>query len=254
MARSGGLDRVYTAIPADFIRTREAVAKELADSGRAKEAAAIRRLRKPTVPVWALNQLARQEPKTVVAFVKAVQDLSKAQRTGAGVPEAIQAERQARQRVIEQAEGLASATGVQTTADTTRRIAHTLLGAATDGDARDRLARGELQAEMQPSGFELFSGATLRAVKRGKPDTSRRQETAQVEERARELERIARQHRDTAAETAKKKARLEREILALDAAAKAEARAARAADTQATDARRKVRARRGGRGGAGPAR
>lgn len=241
MARSRDLDRVYAAAPADFVRTRNAVAKELADSGRAKDAAAVRRLRRPTLAVWILNQLARQEPGSVAAFVKAVESLGKAQRTGAGVAEAIKAERQARQRVIAQAEALAATAGVRTTADTTRRIANTFLGAATDRDARDLLARGELQDETQPSGFEQFAGVTLRAVKPARPAASLQRE-ARIEKTARDLERTARQQRNAAAETARRKARLERDLRALEVAARDAERAAEGANARASEAREKLRA------------
>jgi hypothetical protein len=244
------LDKVYTALPADFVRTRNAVAKELADAGGARQAADVKRLRRPTVPVWALNQVARKEPRTLSAFVKAVQDLSKAQRSGTGVPAAIQAERDARQHVLARAEELIAGSALRATPDVARRISNTLLAAATDAGARDRLVRGELDEERTPSGFELFAGAKPVPPRREGPAARRPtqvQDSKRAQERARELEEIARRHRDEAEETAKKKARLQRELRALDATTRQAQQAAKAADKDARKERDKLRLVTGGR-------
>ena len=195
-----------------------------------------------------LNQLARREPGSVRDFVKAVETLAKAQRTGTRVGEAIKAERQARQRVITRAEALAATAGARTTADTKRRIANTLLGVATNRAARDLLTRGELQGETQPSGFEQFEGVTLRVVKPGKPAPSLRTE-ARVEKRMgdRDLERIAREERAAAAATARQEARLERDLRALEIAARDAERAAEGAIARASEARETLEALQGRR-------
>jgi hypothetical protein len=160
MARKADLyDKLYTAAPAEFVRTRNAVAAALREAGHASDAAAVRRLRRPTTPVWALNQVARREPNTVEAFIKAVRELSQAQRSGRGVSEAMKAERDSRQRVIDRARAIVSDARLGPSPDLTRRISNTLLGAATDAAVRDRLKHGELDHELQASGFDVFTPA-----------------------------------------------------------------------------------------------
>ena len=80
------LDKLYTAVPAEFVRTRNAVVKELAESGHARQAAGVKRLRRPTVAVWAVNQVARQDSRAMGSFVQAAQALNEAQRAGRNVP------------------------------------------------------------------------------------------------------------------------------------------------------------------------
>jgi hypothetical protein len=160
MARRPDLyDKLYTVVPAEFVRTRNAVAAALRETGHARDAAAVGRLRRPTTPVWALNQIARREPNTIEVFLKAIHELSQAQRTGRRVPEAMKGERDSRQRVIDGTRAIVSNARLRSTPDLTRRISNTLLGAATDSAARDRLKRGELDHELQASGFDVFAGA-----------------------------------------------------------------------------------------------
>ena len=51
--------------PAEFVAARNALAKKLKADGHRDEAAAVAALRRPTVPDWALNSVALQEPDVV---------------------------------------------------------------------------------------------------------------------------------------------------------------------------------------------
>ena len=59
----GGLDvdALYAAPPARFVEERKRLARALRAAGRRAEAQAIEKLTRPTVSVWATNQLARRE-------------------------------------------------------------------------------------------------------------------------------------------------------------------------------------------------
>jgi len=191
---SAGLDRLYAALPADFVRTRQAIARELTESGDARRAAEIKRLRRPTVPVWALNQVARRDAATLTAFVDAVQALRKAQRGGAGVPAAMKAERDARQRVVDRAEAAIAEASLRATPDVARRMSNTLLAAATDDESRGRLVAGTLDEELTPAGFELFEGARPVPPRRpGAPkhDVKALEAARKAEEQAQELDRAS---------------------------------------------------------------
>jgi hypothetical protein len=251
MARSvPPLDKLYTAAPADFVRTRNAVAKKLAEAGDPRRAAEVKRLRRPTVPVWALNQAARQDPSTMASFAHAVQALNKAQRAGRDVPAAMEAERKARQRVVERADAAISGAALRATPDVGRRMSNTLLAAATDAHLRDRLVRGELDEELSPAGFDLFEGASPAPARRAGATTDPKQLEAvqRAEDQARQLERLARERRDQAETAKKKKATLSRELRALEREARRHADAAAAADKAASAARRRLNTTRGRRG------
>jgi hypothetical protein len=62
---------LFALDPNDFVTARDQRARELRKEGEKDEAAAVKALRRPTVPVWALNQVARQRPEVVEALVAA---------------------------------------------------------------------------------------------------------------------------------------------------------------------------------------
>ncbi len=62
---------LYALDPNDFVAARDQRARELRGAGDKEEATAVKSLRRPPVPVWALNQVARQRPDLVDALVTA---------------------------------------------------------------------------------------------------------------------------------------------------------------------------------------
>jgi hypothetical protein len=62
---------LFALDPNDFVTARDQRARELRKEGEKDEAAAVKALRRPTVPVWALNQVARQRPDVVEALIAA---------------------------------------------------------------------------------------------------------------------------------------------------------------------------------------
>src|SRR5262245_30966240 len=65
--------------PESFISARDTLVRHLRDEGRDEDAAAVKALRKPTVPAWALNQLADRDPDGVHALLEAGAELRAAQ-------------------------------------------------------------------------------------------------------------------------------------------------------------------------------
>src|SRR5215211_7413411 len=53
-------ERLYEVPPDEFVTERNALSRELRDAGRRDEAERVRQLRRPSLAVWAGNQLARQ--------------------------------------------------------------------------------------------------------------------------------------------------------------------------------------------------
>ncbi len=62
---------LFALDPKDFVRERDALAKQLRAGGDRDEAARVKALRRPTVAAWAINQVARDKPDAVGALLDA---------------------------------------------------------------------------------------------------------------------------------------------------------------------------------------
>ncbi|MFN8232480.1 MAG: hypothetical protein U0V56_03070 [Actinomycetota bacterium] len=82
------LTALYREPPETFIARRDAMARELKEAGDHAGAAAVRKLRRPTVAAWALNRLAADDPEGVGELLASGAALSDAQRDviGGGSP------------------------------------------------------------------------------------------------------------------------------------------------------------------------
>lgn len=69
------LAALYAGPFADFIRARDALAKQLRAAGRKDEAATVKSLRKPSRPAWALNRVAHHRAETLNRLDDAVAEL-----------------------------------------------------------------------------------------------------------------------------------------------------------------------------------
>jgi hypothetical protein len=235
------LDRLYAAPLGEFTAARAALAARLRRDGRTEAAAEVARLKKPSAPVWAVNQLARRDRVGVERLVQATEQLRAAQLGRAGgegsLADATERQRAALAPLLDRATAILADAGLGATAATRERVSKTLLAAAIDPDARADLRRGRLSGELEPPGFEVFAGVTParpreNAIARRRGGRGPR--AGEVRELARERERV------TAARQALQAAQTEARTLA-DRAAKEAARAAearRAADEAARAADR----------------
>ena len=82
------VDELFTMAPAEFVPARNALAKALKADGHRDEAAAVAALRRPTVPDWALNSVALQDPDVVADAVDAAEHLRSVQAAALGDPSA----------------------------------------------------------------------------------------------------------------------------------------------------------------------
>jgi hypothetical protein len=196
------LDNLYAALPADFTRARNDLAQRLKQAGQIEDAARIKQLRKPTVALWAVNQLARRHPDDVRALLDAGERLRVAQQAALrGESQELRAaaaeERKILHGLTQQSAELLRETGHS--ADT-KRIADTLRTAAVDESGRELLERGRLSEELEASGFGSFAGMEIpssskpdeKGPKPPSPAAQRRRE-----ERLRKLrERVTKAKRD----------------------------------------------------------
>jgi hypothetical protein len=256
--------------PAAFVAERERLAKELAAAGQKKEAAELKKLRKPPVTVWALNQVAVREPELMAQVLEAgarmvaVHEALAAGRASADFRETSAGYRRAIAAVVAAVDSLLRVEGLSVDAATLRRVERTLEAAAFAGEEQQEALRQGLLAEeleradpFDTERFEVVPGAPSRPRPKPAPEpvakapkVDERAERAEREARA-EAERQAKARRAAAADARRAAERAERAAAAAQerlAAAEAalataheRAEAARAeaaeAETRATEAR-----------------
>jgi hypothetical protein len=190
------LDELFGVRLDEFTVRRNELAARLKKAGQPEAAEQVRTLRKPSVPVWAVNQVARRDPDAVARVVDAGRQLREAQEAafaGGGadaVRRATADERDAVRRVTRAAERLLDDEGRKPTRAVVDRIGATLRAAAVDADAADVLARGRLTGELESPGFAAV--ATLAPPpskrRRGAPAAADRAARRAHEQRLRRLE------------------------------------------------------------------
>jgi hypothetical protein len=151
---------VYHGPLAEFVARRTALARALRP-GDADAAAAVGKLRKPPVSVWAIDQLAVEHPDLVTEVLAAGADAREAQQAVAGGARngedlllASARVREAVEAAVRAATTVLGRSGRGTTDQTARRLRITLQ-AAVSGGARERMAlwRGTLDRDLEPTGF-----------------------------------------------------------------------------------------------------
>lgn len=241
------VDRLYRLPLDDFTSSRNDLAQRLKRAGQKEAAADVQALRKPTLPVWAINQIAHEHGKDVTALIEASDELRTAQERALGggdsdqLRSAASAERDALRKLTDHAQELL---GGDAPAATVERVASTLRAAALAPETRELLTSGRLSEELQSAGFGAFEGMSVpaqpsprsrkKAAARPTAAERRRQErVAKLRERlakrrqeAAEAEREAK-HSQAAADKAR--ARFDRAAAAADKA-QAELEAAEAND------------------------
>jgi hypothetical protein len=259
---------LFAVPPAEFVAARDALAKELRAGGREAEAKEVASLRRPTAPVWAVNQLARRAPAEVDELLDSSERLQKAQLRGAGGDElraAMAGQRAALAKLERGAEQVLRGAGLQPSPGAIRTVQSTLQAAATgQREMRERLRNGTMREALQPAGFEALLGAGIaparhapaRSAARATPaphatptaqttptptptSTARAEAAAKRAARAEALE--ARRRAQQQAREERKRARdalqLERQLRKLEARAEAAERTAKEARAAVESAR-----------------
>lgn len=209
------IDRLFELPLDEFTPGRNELARRLKREGDKEAAEQIQALAKPSVPAWAINQLARQEKAKVKALLDAGAKLRKAQERAlagghADTLRAAQAEeRQAVRDLTGRAEEILKESGRPASRPIIERISSTLGAAAVTEPARTALKAGRLTSEVKVSGFDALAGIELPAqapAPRGDELAERRrQKKSERERQRRQLEKKAREL-EARAEAAEKKA------------------------------------------------
>jgi hypothetical protein len=226
----------------EFTPERNALAAELRREGDGAAAETVKRLRKPTAPAWAVNQLVKAEPDLVEALLGAGGELRQAHRQAASgrKTDQLRAAAAAERAAIDQLIGRAAAVlGRAPSAALAESMRNTLHAASSDDEARERVAAGTVETEMRPVGLGPLPRGAPPAPERG---ADRKGATRRRATDARELKAAA------AAETALRR-ELDAASRALERAEAEYARAREAADVaadRAKGARRRLREARAG--------
>ena len=156
------IDRLYQLPPGEFVAARNALAKNAG-----AHAADVRRLAKPSVPAWAVNQLYWKRRADYDALVKASTELRKAHRAVLGgnrgdIRETAKAHEAAVELALKSTLDLLRAEGHPATDATRHAIQTTLRALPVDEDP------GRLTQALQPGGFEMLTGLAVAPVRQGR--------------------------------------------------------------------------------------
>jgi len=144
------LDELFAGPPDGFVVAREAIVKELKQAGRRDDAAMVHALRRPTVAVWGVNQMARARPDDLAALVSAGAEIDELQHRGAKARDELRAASRRRRALLDELTDLAAS--LTERPDTVRAsITATLDAASLDDTMQDDLVRGRLTAELAPA-------------------------------------------------------------------------------------------------------
>ena len=144
-------DDLYALPPEEFTAARDAAARQARDQDRAL-AAALKALRRPTVPAWLVNVLVRREPALVGQLLELGAGLAEAQRAGQG--DALRALGDQRRALVEAVTDRAVALGGRpVTAAVRAEVAGTLEAALADGPSGAAVRSGRLTRALSYAGF-----------------------------------------------------------------------------------------------------
>jgi hypothetical protein len=228
------LDRLYGLPLEEFTKARNSLSARLQKAGETDVAAEVKALAKPSVPAWAVNQLARTRKHDVRALL----DAAERSRSGKAksLREELDEQRDALQRLTNEARDLLETERGSAPDAMVQRIASTLRAAASDPAAAELLERGRLNEDLEPAGFEALAGLVdVKSPAASKPGESgvrrkrlemaqkavreRKAEAAELHDRAEESERQAAKARKAADRADRALADAEAELRSLERSA-----------------------------------
>jgi hypothetical protein len=176
------VDQLYELPLEEFTAARNELSKRLGE-------ASIKELKKPTVPAWAVNQLARRREVDVRRLLRAGEQLEQAQKDAVeggdqqAFKRARDAERDALRRLRSQAADVLRAGGHPATDVTLERVARTLHAGSATEQGRALLREGRLSEELEPQGFGALAGVKP-AAPRARKKASDKSRTRKAREEA----------------------------------------------------------------------
>ena len=159
------MDTLFEVPPTAFVARRNELAVQLRKAGKKDEAAAVKALSKPSLTVWAVNQLARRYPDQLAGFLKVSDELLHAQGAGTGdetsrrtYQASLAAQREALDPMLGHVADICAEHGVAAARPLLDRIANNFRWGAIDETARVLLVKGQLQLDLEPPDFSALVG------------------------------------------------------------------------------------------------
>jgi hypothetical protein len=148
-------DELYALPPADFTAARDERARQVRAAGQRDEAAAIKKLARPTASAWLVNQLARSALEQMATLYELGEDLQEAQRALAGdrLRELSVQRRQVVNELLSAATDLAGQTDQPASAAVLSEVRATLEAALADAGARAAIRSGRLTKALAYAGL-----------------------------------------------------------------------------------------------------
>ena len=155
------IGRLFSVRPADFVAERNAAVKRLKTAGRRADAVAVERLPRPTLSVWAVNQIARQAPALVRRLADATGALQGGSRGGASsYADVLAAHREVLKALRLEAEEILDAAGFRPAPELLTRVLHDLRAGISSSEARPLIESGRLVRDVaEESDVNPFAGA-----------------------------------------------------------------------------------------------
>jgi hypothetical protein len=159
-------DELYGLPPSEFTAARDERARVAKAAGRREDAAAIRKLSRPTTSAWLVNQLSREAPDGLERLFWVADALQEAQRTLAGdrLRELSAQRRQVVTELLPVAAAVADRVGQPASPAVLEEVRATLEAAVADNDARDAVRSGRLTRALTYAGLgevDLTAAAAL---------------------------------------------------------------------------------------------
>ncbi|GAA1705023.1 hypothetical protein ACFTSF_05005 [Kribbella sp. NPDC056951] len=227
-------DRLYAIPAADFIPTRNELAKQLKADGDQLGSTRLKALRKPTVAAWVANLVAHNAADDLDDLIALGDEFREAtaDMDGDRLRELTPKRHQLLDKLVKEAGRLAKDANQKVSADVTQKLRETLDAALVDPAAGDAVREGRLSSALRHVGFGVVdeNGEPTNVT----PLTDERREAA----RARRKTQQASEAADAKADAEKDRA--QREAEEQEAAARAEAKKAfedAVATAQAAEAR-----------------
>jgi hypothetical protein len=168
---------LYALTPAEFTAARDERAREARQAGQRDDAAAIKKLARPTTSAWLVNQLSRQAPDQLGRLVEVAQALEEAQRTLAGdrLRELSAERRNVINELLPITADIASRAGQPASTVVMGEVRATLEAALADSAARAAVRSGQLTKPLAYAGIgEVDLTAALALADTGSmPDSER---------------------------------------------------------------------------------
>ena len=214
------IDQLYGLPLGEFTERRNAAAKEIKDAGDKDTAAAVKKLAKPTLAAWVVNQLARREPQLMQELIS-VQDRLASTASAKDLRELTHARRELVSKLKRSASKILEEGDYGTGAATLQHVSQTLLAGATE-EEQQLLLEGRLTRDLSSSGLEQVWGF----------------EAAEVD--GAEDEEAGREARQEAEDLTKQAAEAQQRALALEAEVERLKTALEATEKKAAEARREA--------------